>query len=219
MNDEVPAFGSADLTNCDREPIHIPGSIQPHGALLALDLDRLTVVQAGGDTGRLIGVAADQLIGRPIEDWLSPAQVARLRELLATGAPMLRPVHAFRAPIAGGNGDADVTAHLSDGFLILEFEPIWEESHEDSLALVQKMVRSIQQAELGRIVLPNGRRSRPRRLKIRSRHGLPLFARWQRRGRRGSKTRQGWIRSSGCIIPLQISRNRRASFTCAIGYV
>ena len=147
MNDEVPAFGSADLTNCDREPIHIPGSIQPHGALLALDLDRLTVVQAGGDTGRLIGVAADQLIGRPIEDRLSPGQVARLRELLATGAPMLRPVHAFRAPIAGGNGDADVTAHLSDGFLILEFEPIWEESHEDSLALVQKMVRSIQQAD------------------------------------------------------------------------
>ncbi|MGN6725364.1 MAG: hypothetical protein ACTHLZ_05570, partial [Tepidisphaeraceae bacterium] len=26
-----------DLTNCDREPIHIPGSIQPHGALLVLN--------------------------------------------------------------------------------------------------------------------------------------------------------------------------------------
>ena len=24
---------SVDLTNCDREPIHIPGSIQPHGCL------------------------------------------------------------------------------------------------------------------------------------------------------------------------------------------
>ena len=60
---------------------------------------------------------------------------------------MLRPVHAFCAPTEGGNGDADVTAHLTDGFLILEFEPIWEESHEDSLALVQTMVRSIQQAD------------------------------------------------------------------------
>ena len=28
---------TVDLTNCDREPIHIPGSIQPHGALLAVD--------------------------------------------------------------------------------------------------------------------------------------------------------------------------------------
>jgi len=28
-----------DLTNCDREPIHIPGSIQPHGAMLVIDPD------------------------------------------------------------------------------------------------------------------------------------------------------------------------------------
>src|SRR4051812_8614967 len=26
-----------DLTNCDREPIHLPGAIQPHGALLGVD--------------------------------------------------------------------------------------------------------------------------------------------------------------------------------------
>ena len=29
--------GTVSLDNCDREPIHIPGSIQPHGALLAFD--------------------------------------------------------------------------------------------------------------------------------------------------------------------------------------
>lgn len=35
------------LDNCDREPIHIPGSIQPHGALLAFDrLGRLSHMSA-----------------------------------------------------------------------------------------------------------------------------------------------------------------------------
>jgi light-regulated signal transduction histidine kinase (bacteriophytochrome) len=34
--------GEADLTNCDREPIHIPGSIQPHGAMLVYDAGRQT---------------------------------------------------------------------------------------------------------------------------------------------------------------------------------
>ena len=29
----VPAFGEADLSNCEREQIHLAGSIQPHGAL------------------------------------------------------------------------------------------------------------------------------------------------------------------------------------------
>src|SRR6195952_341496 len=36
MND-VLAPASVDLTNCGREPIHIPGSILPHGAMLVLD--------------------------------------------------------------------------------------------------------------------------------------------------------------------------------------
>ncbi|MFI4876515.1 MAG: hypothetical protein ACIALR_14295, partial [Blastopirellula sp. JB062] len=32
-----------DLHNCDREPIHIPGTIQPHGILLAFDAQSLTL--------------------------------------------------------------------------------------------------------------------------------------------------------------------------------
>ena len=31
-----PAFGQADLSNCEREQIHLAASIQPHGALLLL---------------------------------------------------------------------------------------------------------------------------------------------------------------------------------------
>ena len=39
-----PVPGELDLTSCDREPIHIPGSIQPHGFLLVLDrAGRVTV--------------------------------------------------------------------------------------------------------------------------------------------------------------------------------
>ncbi len=38
------------LDNCEREPIHIPGSIQPHGALLAFDrLGRLTSMSANAN--------------------------------------------------------------------------------------------------------------------------------------------------------------------------
>lgn len=45
------------LDNCAREPIHIPGSIQPHGALLALDrLGRLVCVS----------VNAEGLLGMPL---------------------------------------------------------------------------------------------------------------------------------------------------------
>jgi hypothetical protein len=38
-----------DLTNCDREPIHVPGAVQPHGVLLALDEGAGVVVKMDGD--------------------------------------------------------------------------------------------------------------------------------------------------------------------------
>ncbi|MCB1716726.1 MAG: hypothetical protein KDK05_16490, partial [Candidatus Competibacteraceae bacterium] len=38
-----------DLSNCDREPIHIPGSIQAHGALLVLRVTDLHIVQVSQD--------------------------------------------------------------------------------------------------------------------------------------------------------------------------
>ena len=36
MIDELITAETVDLTNCDREPIHIPGAIQPHGILLVV---------------------------------------------------------------------------------------------------------------------------------------------------------------------------------------
>jgi light-regulated signal transduction histidine kinase (bacteriophytochrome) len=56
-------FGEADLTNCDREPIHIPGSIQPHGVLLVVDRQDLSIEQTAGDTKLLLGIDPDRLIG------------------------------------------------------------------------------------------------------------------------------------------------------------
>lgn len=44
----VVDFASVDLDNCHQEPIHIPGFIQPHGLLFALDFQgRLTHVSRG----------------------------------------------------------------------------------------------------------------------------------------------------------------------------
>ncbi len=34
-----------DLTKCDRKTIHLPGSIQPHGVLLALQEPQLKILQ------------------------------------------------------------------------------------------------------------------------------------------------------------------------------
>lgn len=63
-----------DTTDCDREPIHIPGSIQPHGILLVVEPGGLTVAQVAGDVERItgvedcIGAALGAVIGHALAD-------------------------------------------------------------------------------------------------------------------------------------------------------
>jgi light-regulated signal transduction histidine kinase (bacteriophytochrome) len=45
-----------DLTTCDREPIHIPGSIQPHGVLIVVDARTRTILQVSENATDVLGV-------------------------------------------------------------------------------------------------------------------------------------------------------------------
>lgn len=62
----TPAFGEADLSNCEREQIHLAGGIQPHGALLLLEEPELVVVQSSADAARFLGLS-DTVIGRTLD--------------------------------------------------------------------------------------------------------------------------------------------------------
>ena len=61
-----PAFGKADLTNCEREQIHLAASIQPYGALLLLREPDGVIVQASAQAGSFMGASGD-LLGRPLK--------------------------------------------------------------------------------------------------------------------------------------------------------
>ncbi len=64
---DAPAFGQADLTNCERELIHLAGSVQPHGALLLLREDiAATVLQASANCAAVLGLAPAALLERPL---------------------------------------------------------------------------------------------------------------------------------------------------------
>ena len=91
-----------DIANCDREPIHIPGAILPHGVLLVLDSDTLEVLQAAGDLPGLLGTSLHALLGNNADTVLNPAQTAYLRRLsteqaLATPRHLLDPVLRVQA--------------------------------------------------------------------------------------------------------------------------
>jgi two-component system, chemotaxis family, sensor kinase Cph1 len=51
---------STGLDACDREPIHIPGSIQPHGFMLVATQDDFHIRYVAGDVERRLGTSAWQ---------------------------------------------------------------------------------------------------------------------------------------------------------------
>jgi two-component system, chemotaxis family, sensor kinase Cph1 len=68
--DLLPAGTPVDLSNCEREPIHVPGSIQPRGVLLAVTEPDLVVEQVSENLADLVGVDAADALGRRLPDVL-----------------------------------------------------------------------------------------------------------------------------------------------------
>ncbi|MGA7808382.1 HWE histidine kinase domain-containing protein [Bradyrhizobium sp.] len=138
-------FGEVDLTSCDREPIHMPGSIQPHGALIAFDPQTLEIVQVAGDTQRYFGLPRQSLIGQKLEAQIGSAAKLRLEAQFAAGTATPRSSLALEVEIL--NNRIDATAHLHDGLVILELEPQRPLPADDVLDLVNAMIGRLRPAE------------------------------------------------------------------------
>jgi len=119
-----PAFGQADLTNCERELIHLAGSVQPHGVLLGLHGPELRIVQTSASAERLLGVAAQGLLERPVD--VLGGDIERCVRRLASQATLADPeALRCRLQVRGQLVEFEGTLHRIDGdVLLVEIEPV-----------------------------------------------------------------------------------------------
>lgn len=110
-----------NLTNCDREPIQIPGSIQPHGCLLACNASASVVLRHSANTAGMLGVAGE-INGQRLETIIGSEAAHTLRNALARVREASRPALSFAVNLPSGLA-FDVAAHIFKGTAILEFEP------------------------------------------------------------------------------------------------
>ena len=120
-----PPFGQADLSNCERELIHLPGSIQPHGVLLVLDGERQRVVQASENTGPLLGLPVEALMERDLGTLGGTLAQVVARQLQQGVRDVPVPFHASVHPDGRALLGVEGILHRNDdGVLILELEPV-----------------------------------------------------------------------------------------------
>lgn len=113
---------TVDLTNCDREPIHILGRIQPFGALVAVNGDWM-VAHHSANFRAILGTEAQIAPGMPLSELFRPNAIGQLR----TALNMLRGTDAvervFGLQLVDGGTLLDVAVHSSGTLTVIEFEP------------------------------------------------------------------------------------------------
>ena len=140
--------GPPDLDACAREPIHIPGSIQPHGVLLVVDPADGRVLQASANASAVltdgVGRVTGEQFGALVQ--VDPGQAAWLR-------PTEGVAHVPAAPctlVQTGDIGWNAVWHLYPRHWLLELEPARGAS---SLALTDALRAQRQIDRAGSIAL------------------------------------------------------------------
>lgn len=133
-----------DLTNCDREPIHTPGSIQPHGVLLICDVNDNLIHSASANAAAYLGARHNHVVGLTLSDVLGARSAHNLRNALSrSGAGYLAGAE-LSIEIADGP-IVDATIHRHRDKIFVELEPSSPRGGEakSALDLTQALVRRI----------------------------------------------------------------------------
>ncbi|WP_425049411.1 HWE histidine kinase domain-containing protein [Psychromarinibacter sp. S121] len=135
---------AVDLTNCDREPIHVLGRVQSYGCLLAVSPDWF-VAHLSANCQDMLGLDPDAVLGVPLTEFLPMQTVHLLRsklQLLDAGDSVGR---IFALDVFEDGRLFDASLHRSGHFYIFEFEPRAGDAADGSeMAMVQGLISRVQ---------------------------------------------------------------------------
>ncbi|MEM8600276.1 MAG: hypothetical protein AAGF99_10180 [Bacteroidota bacterium] len=131
-------------TNCDREPIHIPGTVQAHGAVLVTDANGV-VVQVTANAEDVVGVPAPQALGHDCTTLFAEADAVRLQQTLASDADW-EDLNPLVLETRGG-ARVNVIGHRQDAGTVLELEPGEDAAWYPEPQPVQRALRALRAAD------------------------------------------------------------------------
>src|SRR5690349_18176839 len=99
-----------DLTNCDREPIHVLGNIQPFGFLLAAGIDWI-VMRASANASVFLG--RDDVVGQPLTSLFTEKALHAIRNRITLLRAPDSVERLFNLALTEGGALFDVAVHFS----------------------------------------------------------------------------------------------------------
>ena len=121
-------INNVDLTNCDREPIHIPGKIQSHGFMLVVNSESFLITYISENLSGFLSSHVKSLLGLPVAEFEKLEEFGssnlQLAALLKLGGAQqsFETINPYPLQINGKHYYLIIS--LSGAEYILEFEPI-----------------------------------------------------------------------------------------------
>jgi light-regulated signal transduction histidine kinase (bacteriophytochrome) len=135
-----------DLSNCDREPIHLLSTIQPIGFLVAASADWI-IIRLSANSPDWLGQPVDALLGSSLRTLFSAEALHTLRNRLAVLRGDDAVERAFALRLMEGGPAFDVAIHLSAGQIVLECEPSERDGDMSAGPLVRSLIARLQPTE------------------------------------------------------------------------
>lgn len=138
-------FQPTDLTNCDREPIHLLGAVQSFGLLIAASNTAGIVTRVSGSVRDWLKCEPEDAIGRPITELFTDEAMHKIRGQLHAAILGDTVARLFDVPITRDGLRCDVAAHLVDDTIVIECEPTDVGSDDNTGLMVRGMIARLQQ--------------------------------------------------------------------------
>ncbi|MBM0741612.1 GAF domain-containing protein [Phormidium sp. CLA17] len=114
-----------EVIHQEREPIHMPGSIQPHGLLCVLSELDLRITQVSQNAINILGIAPETLIDRPLADFIDCDRIAEIRACLDPTSEQTNPLNLSVTLDDSSTRFFNGIVHRAiSGEIVLELEPI-----------------------------------------------------------------------------------------------
>ncbi|MEM5517909.1 HWE histidine kinase domain-containing protein [Henriciella sp. AS95] len=145
-NTTVSPDTKIDLSNCDREPIHILGHVQQFGCLIAVNSDWI-ISHASDNTSAFLELNAKDIIGDSLSDIFDSAALGQIRARLQQLDSPDAVERLFGLSLLPGNDRRfNAGVHRSGPYVIIEIEAGGDDKRTDYTSYVRPMIDRVRRA-------------------------------------------------------------------------
>ena len=131
--------GAADLSSCDREPIHLLGNVQAFGCLISVSTDWL-INHVSVNVDEILGLDAPSMVGARFASFFPEGSAHRLRGKTQTLGGQNAVTRCFAIDVFEDGRLFDISIQATPHGYAFEFEPKRDIAPRDDLSIVQSLV-------------------------------------------------------------------------------